>query len=234
MVSHRAGRPWNAPIVADTARSHGVDEGTHHRRVHMSRILVPDIVVRTVRLALPALVALAMFSRPAFALEDCPGGSTCVYLRNSTQSVISFNVQKYYDSDNEMALGDDYWFPAQVSDLYPGEGALVVEIDDFQEIFNDTVAAFRGSLSIDGTTLSSLFVLADVAWATGGVDYSMATHAGDTWHDPRQPPPGHAHVRRHAAADPRATRRQRHRVHGPRPPWACSASCPTPRRRPAS
>jgi endonuclease/exonuclease/phosphatase family metal-dependent hydrolase len=150
----------------------------------MSRTLVHDIVVRTLRLALPTFVVLAMFTHPAFALEDCPGGSTCVYVRNSTQSVISFNVQKYYDSDNEMALGDDYWFPAQSSDLYPGEGAMVLEIDDFQEIFNDTVAAFRGSLSIDGTTLSSLFVLAEVAWATGGVDFSMATHAGDTWHDP--------------------------------------------------
>jgi endonuclease/exonuclease/phosphatase family metal-dependent hydrolase len=150
----------------------------------MSRSLVPNIVSRTALLILPAVITVAMLARPAFALDGCPGGSTCVYLRNSTQSVISFNAQKYYDSDNEMALGDDYWFPVPPSDLYPGEGAMVLEIDDFQEIFNDTVAAFRGSLSIDGTTLSSLFVLAGVDWVTGGVSYSTATHAGDSWHDP--------------------------------------------------
>lgn len=150
----------------------------------MSRALVHNIVSRTVLSILPAVIALAMFARPAAGLEGCPGGSTCVQLRNNTQSVISFHVQKYYDSDSEMVLGDDYWFPVPSSDIYPGESAMVLEIDDFQEIFNDTVAAFRGSLSIDGTTLSSLYVLADVAWATGGVGYSMATHAGDTWHDP--------------------------------------------------
>lgn len=150
----------------------------------MSRALVQKIVSRTVLSILPAVIALVTLTRPAFGLEGCPDGSTCVHLRNSTQSVISFNVQKYHDSDNEMALGDDYWFPVPPSDLYPGESAMVLEIDDFQEIFNDTVAAFRGSLSIDGTTRSSLYVLAEVAWATGGVGYSMATHSGDSWHDP--------------------------------------------------
>jgi endonuclease/exonuclease/phosphatase family metal-dependent hydrolase len=150
----------------------------------MSRVSVHRIVPRTVLLVLPAVIAVAMLTRPASALEGCPGGSTCIQLRNNTQSVISFTVQKYYDSDNEMVLGDDYWFPAQVSDIYPGESALVLDIDDFQEIFNDTVAAFRGTLSIDGTTYSSLFVLAEVDWVTGGVSYSMATHAGDSWHDP--------------------------------------------------
>jgi endonuclease/exonuclease/phosphatase family metal-dependent hydrolase len=141
-------------------------------------------VSRAALLVVPAAIAVAMLARPAYALEGCPGGSTCVQLRNSTQSVISFTVQKYYDSDNEMVLGDDYWFPSQVSELYPGESALVLDIDDFQEIFNDTVAAFRGTLTIDGTTHSSLFVLAEVAWFTGGVDYAVATHAGDSWHDP--------------------------------------------------
>jgi endonuclease/exonuclease/phosphatase family metal-dependent hydrolase len=150
----------------------------------MSRTLVHNIVSRTVLTILPAVVALAVLGGPAFGLEACPDGSTCVHLRNSTQSVISFNAQKYYDSDDEMELGDDYWFPVPASDLYPGESAMVLEIDDFQEIFNDTVAAFRGSLSIDGTTRSSLYVLAEVAWVTGAVEYSMATHSGDTWHDP--------------------------------------------------
>lgn len=150
----------------------------------MSRVRSHDVVVRPVLFALPAFVALAAFARPASALEECPGGSTCVYLRNNTQSVISFfNIQKYYDSDNEMVHGDDYWIPAQSSELYPGEGALVLDIDDFQEIFNPTLAAFRGQISIDGTTMTSLFVLADVDWFTGGVSYEMATHPGDSWHD---------------------------------------------------
>lgn len=149
----------------------------------MSRLLFHGAAAR---LVLPALTvtALVAMARPALALPECPGGSTCVYLRNSTQSVISFSAEKYHDSNGEMSHGDDYWFPSGGPDLYPGEAAMVVEIDDFQEVFNDTVAAFRGSLSIDGTTLSSLFVLTEVDWWTGGTSYWLATHAGDSWHDP--------------------------------------------------
>lgn len=151
----------------------------------MTRAFVHHIVSRAVLLAAPAVIAVTAFARPALALEDCPGGSTCVQLRNSTQSVISFTIEKYYDSDNEMVQGDDYWFSSGTSGaLYPGESALVLDVDDFQELFNDTIAAFRGTISIDGNTYSSMFLRADVAWATGGVSYYMATHAGDSWRDP--------------------------------------------------
>lgn len=150
----------------------------------MSRIFIHPPAVRFLLSALPIAAALVSLARPAFGMADCPGGSTCVYLRNSTQSVITFDVEKYYDSDNEMVLGDDYWYPPTGPTLSPGETGMVLEVDDFQEIFNSTIGAFRGHLTIDGSTQSSLYVRTDIDWVTGGATYFLATHPGDVWHDP--------------------------------------------------